>query len=209
MLFIDIPSGQFVDNADNSHKIQPFKLGKYPVTVAEWKEFLSATKYDWKNTVSNINNPVTNVSYNDAEAFCKWAGYRLPTGPEWEWACRAGGPDQPNNIQEIAWCYENSDNRIHPVGQKTPNAWGLYDMLGNCWEWTSEAVGSSSRVLRGGSWGNSAYYLRGSNRYLYDPTYRLDYYGFRCVVSPPEILNSDLLIPRTRLQAMMQNLSLY
>lgn len=111
-------------------------------------------------------------------------GYRLPTEAEWEHACRAGtsgaryGP-----LDDIAWYRRNSGDRIHDVGGKWPNAWGLYDMLGNAWEWCwdiydADAYGSY-RVLRGGGWSDEHWSCRASVRRRSHPTFAIDDLGFR------------------------------
>lgn len=147
------------------------------------------------------NYPVVQVSYNDAVAFCSrltsmvGRQFRLPTEAEWEFA--AQGVSGTENIDEEAWFFGNSDNNPHPVAKKKPNALGLYDMLGNVWEWCSDwygdyssgenkdPVGPSSgdlRVLRGGSWYYFAEYCRITNRNGRIPTYRSDNVGFRVVM---------------------------
>ena len=95
-------------------------------------------------------HPVVNVSWNDALAFCRWLSKkegkicRLPTEAEWEYACRAGSTtrycfgDDASDLGEYAWYGANSDRKTHPVGTKKPNAWGLYDMHGNAWEWCAD-----------------------------------------------------------------------
>ncbi|KOR28712.1 hypothetical protein TI04_10365, partial [Achromatium sp. WMS2] len=127
------------------------------------------------------NRPVINVTWDDAVAYTKWLSqqtgkdYRLPTEAQWEYAARAGSTsryffgDDANRLGDYAWYYYNSNSKTHPVGQKQPNAWGLYDVHGNVWEWTQdrwhanyngaptdgsarESGNSTSRVLRGGSW---------------------------------------------------------
>ncbi|MFP8944156.1 formylglycine-generating enzyme family protein [Streptomyces fenghuangensis] len=117
-------------------------------------------------------------------------GYRLPTEAEWEYACRAGtaGP-RYGPLDEIAWHRGNSGERVHTVGGKRPNDWGLYDMLGNVWEWCwdlydPEAYGPY-RVLRGGGWFDEPWSCRASVRRRSHPTLRIDDVGFRLARSFP------------------------
>ena len=127
------------------------------------------------------------VSWDDVQEFIRRLNatvgeerYRLPTEAEWEYAARAGtSGDRYGNLGAIAWYEDNSGDRTHPVGRKAPNAWGLYDMLGNVWEWVEDwygdypggavtdpagPVSGSKRVSRGGSWYDSARYCRASYR---------------------------------------------
>ncbi|KOR28189.1 hypothetical protein TI04_11600, partial [Achromatium sp. WMS2] len=139
------------------------------------------------------NRPVINVTWDDAVAYTKWLSqqtgkdYRLPTEAQWEYAARAGSTsryffgDDANRLGDYAWYDGNSNSKTHPVGQKQPNAWGLYDVHGNVWEWTQdrwhgdysgaptdgsawESGDSPLRVLRGGSWGNYDYNCRTAYR---------------------------------------------
>ena len=111
-------------------------------------------------------------------------GYRLPTEAEWEYACRAGstGP-RYGPLDEIAWYRGNSDGRMHDVGGKEPNAWGLYDMLGNVWDWCWDVydaeVYGPYRVLRGGGWFDEHWSCRASVRRRSHPTLRIEDVGFR------------------------------
>jgi len=111
-------------------------------------------------------------------------GYRLPTEAEWEHACRAGTTGARYGLlDEIAWHRGNSHERIHEVGGRQPNAWGLHDMLGNVWEWCWDLydaeVYGSYRVLRGGGWFDEPWSCRASVRRRSHPTFRIDDVGFR------------------------------
>jgi formylglycine-generating enzyme required for sulfatase activity len=150
---------------------------------------------------------VEKVSWNDAREFIeklnqmeKTETYRLPTETEWEYACRAGSTsewcfgDNEAELREYAWYGANSGHKIHPVGQKKPNAWGLYDMHGNVWEWCQDWYGEypagpvtdptgpatgEYRVLRGGSWGFIAGFTRSAIRVNLNPGDRSNSFGFR------------------------------
>ncbi|MGQ4385597.1 formylglycine-generating enzyme family protein [Streptomyces sp. SAS_270] len=111
-------------------------------------------------------------------------GYRLPTEAEWEHACRAGTTEaRYGKLDDIAWHRGNSDERLHTVGGKLPNTWGLHDMLGNVWEWCWDVydaeVYGSYRVLRGGGWFDEHWSCRASVRRRSHPTLRIDDVGFR------------------------------
>ena len=126
---------------------------------------------------------------------------RLPTEAEWEYACRAGTTGaRYGKLGEVAWYEDNSDGETHRVGTKAPNAWGLYDMLGNVWEWCQDWHGSypsgpvtdptgpsagSDRVDRGGSWGNGARNVRAAIRLYFLPGHRGGSVGFRLARSVP------------------------
>ena len=185
------------------------------VTLGMFKAFVSDTgyeskgntRYSWRNPgfIQDDNHPVTNVSWDDAVAFCKWLSIKtgqnitLPTEAQWEYSCRAGTTETyAGNLDEMAWYDLNSSRKTHPVGTKKPNAWGLYDMHGNVWEWCQDWYGEYSsgsvtdptgpwtgsyRVLRGGSWDYDAQYCQSTRRYSYIPEGRSSDLGFRCVNS--------------------------
>jgi len=166
--------------------------------------------------IDSSNHPVEKVSWKDAMEFCqrlsalpeeKNAGrvYRLPTEAEWEYACRAGSKtaysfgENSTSLGEHAWCGSSSDSTTHPVGQKQPNAWGLYDMHGNVWEWCKDRYGDypyggvtdptgppsgSDRVFRGGGWSSIAEICRSAYRNYLEPGDRVEYLGFRVVCAP-------------------------
>ena len=216
MKFKLIPAGTFtMGDGDDAHDVtltKPFKMGVHEVTQAQYEQVMGVNLSKYKGA----DNPVENVSWDDAVEFCrrlselpaeKAAGnvYRLPTEAEWEYACRAGTTtkysfgDDESELGDYAWYGVNSDQKTHPVGSKKPNAWGLYDMHGNVFEWcqdrygdypsgsvtdpTGPAVGSS-RVFRGGSWSSSAENRRSASRYGYYPSDRYSYGGFRVCLSP-------------------------
>ena len=158
-----------------------FWLGQTEVTQAAW------TKVSGGKNPSSFKGdqlPVESVDWNQAGAYCKAIGGRLPTEKEWEYAARAGttGP-RYGPLDAIAWNSGNSGVTTHPVGLKQPNAFGLYDMLGNVWEWTADNydVAGELKVVRGGSWNNVTRFVRASYRLGFEPTTRSSNIGFRCV----------------------------
>jgi formylglycine-generating enzyme required for sulfatase activity len=184
------------------HITKEFEVGIYEVTQAQWVSIM-------KTNPSHFNGPdlpVEQVSWNEVQEFLEKLNalhdgyrYRLPTEAEWEYAARAGSNEARfGSLDEIAWYGGNSGSHTHPVGQKRPNAWGLYDTLGNVWEWVqdwydaeyykygsdSDPVGPETgqrRTLRGGSW----FYLPLNGRVSYrdaiQPDGGFDAVGFRCV----------------------------
>jgi formylglycine-generating enzyme required for sulfatase activity len=174
---------------------QDYYLGKYPVTQEQWEAVMGSNPSFFKGG----SRPVKNVSWFDAQIFIQKLNqlsgkqnYRLPTEEEWEYACRAGSTskyyfgDDASQLGEYAWYLGNSGQTIHPVGQKKPNAWGLYDMAGNVWEWTDSWYDSSPsyRVIRGGSWSDDAGSCRSATRNCFTPDYRYFNFGFRLVFVP-------------------------
>ena len=191
--------------------VSSFSMGKYEITVAEYKAFCTAagrTMPDAPGWGWNDKHPMVNVNFNDANAYCNWLSettgqnYRLPTEAEWEYAARGGNKSSGytysggSDPEEVGWSSDNAGGQTQAVGRKKPNELGLYDMSGNVWEWckdlngayTAEAQtnprGPSSgthRVLRGGSWYSAAAYCRVAYRYYISPEYRYYNDGFRVV----------------------------
>lgn len=175
-----------------------FQIGKYPVTNQEYAIYLGANpsvekpKF-WNDPKFNTpRQPVVGVSWYDAQAFCKWAGCRLPTEAEWEYACHArlsentdgittqySFGDEAEKLGEYAWFEENSNGQTQPVGTKKPNPWGLYDIHGNVWEWCGNIGEVSDPVIRGGSWSSRPGILRSASRFRFEPDYRSYALGFR------------------------------
>jgi formylglycine-generating enzyme required for sulfatase activity len=216
MEFVRIVPGEFMmgcspgdndcfDDEKPAHRVRitkPFDLGKYEVTQQQWEAVMGANPSPFKGE----QLPVEQVSWNDVQEFLRKLNargdgnrYRLPTEAEWEYAARAGtAGSYAGNLDQMGWYDRNSGSQTHIVGQKQPNAWGLYDMHGNVWElvqdWyddryyggsrTEDPQGPASgqfRVLRGGSWNIGARNARVSGRYGLEPDYWSDYIGFRCV----------------------------
>lgn len=219
---VKIPSGSFeMGSSDGDADEKPlrqvkishsFEIGKTEVTQAQWKAVMGSLpdKLNFKNCGENC--PVENISWNDAQDFINklnalsGKSYRLPSEAEWEYACRAGGTQRycgSDNLDSIAWYgNEKIGKTPHSVAGKQANAWGLYDMSGNVWEWVSDCYhdrysgapddGSSwtkdscdARVLRGGSWSNEADTPRSANRYKRTAKERLNNNGFRLARSIP------------------------
>jgi formylglycine-generating enzyme required for sulfatase activity len=185
-------------------------IGIYPVTQAQWKAALMPPN---PSHFIDPERPVEQVLFEESQKFCrqltrnlKGRGLvRLPTEAEWEYACRAGTSTEFNtgdgeeSLQKAGWYEANSGKETHPVGQLAPNAWGIYDMHGNVWEWCggwyteytiddqTDPVGpdtGSDRVFRGGGWGDAAKFCRSTYRSWFDPAVRYDALGFRIVLIP-------------------------
>ncbi|MDO8804565.1 MAG: SUMF1/EgtB/PvdO family nonheme iron enzyme [Elusimicrobiota bacterium] len=191
-----IPAGEFQmetykengEPAGNTRtmEVDAFYIYKTEVTAGEYKYFTEETaratikQPEW----SSAKHPVVNVEWDDADAYCKWAGGRLPTEEEWEKAARGGRAtrysfgDEENGLGGYAWYGDNSDSRARPAAGKKPNQYGLYDMHGNVWEWVSG--GDARHYTRGGSWYSSANNLLW--RYWHFPGYRNYDQGFRCAI---------------------------
>ncbi|MBQ4142443.1 MAG: SUMF1/EgtB/PvdO family nonheme iron enzyme, partial [Thermoguttaceae bacterium] len=173
------------------------------VTQAMWQSVMGTDPSEFKGS----QNPVENVSWKECDDFCeKLSGklgltVSLPTEAQWEYACRAGTTGAyAGDLDEMGWYGSNSGSKTHPVGQKKPNGWGIYDMHGNVWEWcsdwydshsaspTSDPTGPNSglnRVNRGGGWYDFAQFCRSANRDGSPPYGRSNILGFRPVLASP------------------------
>ncbi|MBR1712751.1 MAG: SUMF1/EgtB/PvdO family nonheme iron enzyme [Alloprevotella sp.] len=183
--------------------LSAYSIGRYEVRQDEWEAVMGTNPSELKGE----DLPVTNVSWEDCQQFIQKLNemtgrkFRLPTEAEWEFAARggnlskgtqfAGGGD---NHKNVAWCFDNAREKTHPVGRKTPNELGLYDMSGNVWEWCNDwyadypdsvmtdpqgpATGTE-RCDRGGAWDSTASSLRTSRRDCGKPTVRAVNVGFR------------------------------
>jgi len=212
-----------VDYEKPAHEVtitKPFYMAKLETTQEQYMQVMGTNPSNFKG----VNLPVEQVSWGDAQEFCKKVSektghtVRLPTEAECEFACRAGttttyySGDKVADLARVAWYGANIGASIgglwprlglgstHPVGQKEPNAWGLYDMHGNVWEWCADwqeqykpeagvdpqgPPEGQGRVLRGGSWNYDAGNCRAANRNGSNPDYRGDFIGFRVVVLAP------------------------
>jgi formylglycine-generating enzyme required for sulfatase activity len=229
MKLVLIPSGEFLMGSPDSDKdafpqekpqhrvriTRPFYLGATEVTQGQYRAVLGKNPSGFKGS---DDLPVEFVYWEEAQAFCaklnelekgqlSGASYRLPTEAEWEYACRAGTTtrfsfgDAEESLGEFAWFAGNSDQKTHPVGQKRPNAWGLYDMHGNVWEWCWDAYEedyyrqspgvdppgpfqTAGRVERGGGWPYKPRDCRVARRGARPPHDRDPYIGFRVARVP-------------------------
>ncbi|MBF0518224.1 MAG: formylglycine-generating enzyme family protein [Nitrospirae bacterium] len=186
--------------------VDDFYIGRYPVTQEQWKSITGGNPSRFQESV---NLPVEQVSWEDAQDFIKelcaksGAKYRLPTEAEWEYACRGGGMNERysggNFPDNVAWYDGTSGRKPQPVGTKKPNSLGIYDMSGNVWEWVLDIYAKDaykkhernnpvhhgngrSRVMRGGSWYDSARSVRCTNRYYANPGFRFIDIGLRLVL---------------------------
>ena len=231
MKFVAIAAGEFEMGSNGGEsdekpvrrvKISGFELGEHEVTQGQWQAEMGGTIAQQAEKCSQLykkicgglvgvgpDYPMYYVSHEEVQDFIRALNgrkdgyaYRLPTEAEWEYACRAGrAGDYAGNLEEMGWYSANSGGGTHPVKKKNPNAWGLYDMHGNVWEWTADWYGSdyygkslatnptgpasgSYRVLRGGSWNLPAASARSALRDDDSPGNRSNYLGFRLARTP-------------------------
>ena len=215
-----LPAGSFEmgsnENADERpvHRVDvpSFLIGKTEVTQGQWKAVMGSNPSSFSQCGDDC--PVERVTWNEAQDFARRLSqktgkqYRLPSEAEWEYAAKAGSStkwsfgDSDYQLGDYAWFNANSQNKTQRVGQKKPNAFGLYDMHGNVWEWVegcwhgnyagaptdgsawTTGCNSISRVLRGGSWSTFPAYLRLAYRVRYSPDGRINDLGLRLARTP-------------------------
>src|SRR5262245_37907136 len=218
MELVRIPAGEFMMGSDADrqdekplHQVtisKPFYLGKYEVTQAQWQEVMGTNPSHFKG---DPNRPVERVSWKMVQEFISKLNtreghtlYRLPTEAEWEYAARAGSTtkyhfgDDDALLEQYAWYSKNDKGTTHPVGQLKPNAWGLYDMMGNVWEWVQDWRGpyaagqqvdpqgpatGNARGYRGGGWGYPSIRCRVAFRSYDSPDYVYGTHGFRLAMT--------------------------
>lgn len=215
MQFLWVPSGCFDMGSDNGETfekpvhhvcVKGFWLSKYELTQAQFAQVMGANPSDFRGPT----RPVDQISWDDAVKFAEamtvltGVPMRLPSEAEWEYACRAGGQHQEycggDDPDSLAWYGGNSGDQTHPVGTRKPNAWGLYDMSGNVWEWVADCwnnsyVGAPTdgsawltgdcdlRDARGGAWDIAKPNLvRAAKRGRGDHRYRLNVVGTRLAI---------------------------
>lgn len=214
---VEIPSGEIELKDDRTKQkwtvvLNSFLLSKFLVTQELYFEVTEKLPSAFKGN----RRPVETVSWKDAVLFCNLLssklglssyykfdkdgeyilfnlesdGFRLPTEAEWEYACKAGSAGvRYGELDLIAWYKGNSGKTSHDVGMKGPNLWGLYDMLGNVWEWCSDLydteVYGSYRIFRGGGWCDEERGCMATNRRRSHPTFKIDDLGFRIARNLP------------------------
>jgi formylglycine-generating enzyme required for sulfatase activity len=222
--YIHIPAGSFsmgcsdgdkecYEDERPAHMVQitkDFWIGQTEVTVAAFRRYAEIKGVPVPPDQKADKYPVMAVIWDEANAYCTWAGGRLPTEAEWEYAARGGTTTvRYGDLNAIAWTSTNSQHMPHEVAKKMPNAYGLYDMLGNAWEWVADWYGSKYyehsaaadppgpptgdtliqkgidmpvKVIRGGAWIGFPGVARASYRYWFIPALRVANIGFRCVL---------------------------
>ena len=177
---VAIPQG-FIHWSGKNISVEPFYIDQYETIQQAYEKIAEENPSYFKGP----NRPVEKVSWFEADNYCKNKGKRLPTEWEWERAAQWGNKIgfSKKIIEDLGWFKSNSQLMTHPVGQKKQNPFGLYDMAGNVWEWTSSDHENGGKVMRGGSWRNSTSSILPSKRIMSFSHYRYHYVGFRCAAS--------------------------
>jgi formylglycine-generating enzyme required for sulfatase activity len=222
---VEIPAGRFEmgshprergrrggEGPRHEVELDGFFMGKQPVTNEDYGYYLRANPqapepaYWADSRYNHPRQPVVGVSWHEANAYCEWAGLSLPTEAQWERACRGGTQTaywsgrEEHDLARVGWYAGNSEQRLHVVGEREPNPFGLHDVHGNVWEWClddfgdyegslprpsdglrHEPLAEGNRIIRGGSWIDSARKARAASRLNRHPDNRLAYLGFRAV----------------------------
>ena len=229
MELVRIPAGRFLMGSPDAeqdrepgegpqHEVtisKAFYLGRHEVTHAQWKAVTGSVRDNSGFDGSNYDSPMQATSWNEVQEFLEQLNalglgtFRLPTEAEWEYAARAGTTtrfywgDDPEYVEiaDYAWYDENAEGEAHDAGEKKPNAWGLYDMSGNAWEWCEDWYGpysgedqvdprgpetGTARVFRGGEWFNPPEKARSAYRGSFVPDSWLYFGGLRVVKEIPE-----------------------
>ena len=220
MDFVKIKPGIFMMGSEKGEKeekpvrkvtfAKEFYMGVYEVMQSQWEAVMGGNPSNFKGP----KNPVEQVTWAESQEFvqklskenAKWS-FRLPTEAEWEYVAKAGTTspyffdDTDSTLSEYAWFAANSKETTHPVGEKKPNPWGLYDIYGNVWEWVQDAdhgnyegaptdgsawdkMGGMYHIVRGGSWDDPPNWCRSGARPQYYPAEKSIRYGFRVVAAP-------------------------
>lgn len=219
IIMVYIPGGEFMMGCEDENvderpvrlvRLSPFWISKYPVTNYEYDRFLEMNPDQrkprfWAESLFNkTEQPVVGVSWENAQVFCRWANLYLPTEAQWEYACRAGSVtnywsgNAEEDLARVGWYEGNSKGRVHPVGEKNANPFGLYDIHGNVWEWCEDWYGTydvninkknpinrkpaNFRVMRGGCFRNSDGWARSASRNARHPESRCDDLSFRVML---------------------------
>ncbi len=184
-----IPSGEFFAGPPGKEEkkfLPSFYLDRTEVTQSDYEKRVGTNPSFFKGE----NLPVEKVTWFEARDYCLAVGKRLPTEWEWEKAAKAGSRTQffwgDVVNHDFAWYKNNADKQTHPVRSKKANAFGLFDMAGNVWEWTSSNSEGLGKIKRGGSWRNTARSMRSHHRITSLPHFRYHYVGFRCARDRPE-----------------------
>jgi len=204
---VKIPAGSFKMGGDHEINLKSFLLGKYPVTQKQWQQVMGDNPSNWKGD----NLPVERITWHLAVEFCQKLSAKtgrqvtLPSETQWEYAARAGTTENyffgnnDNQLGEYAWYDKNSRSKTHPVGQKKPNPWDLYDILGQVWEWCGDErvddynqLPKDGRALQNNNTVRKI--LRGGSLYSYSSYCQCGYRGSAIMDDRSESIGCRLLV---------------